>query len=92
MWVALIALFLSVRLMVSDSLLDGDTETKIEYIIVRQPGDANQDGAVDMGDVTKVERIILGLDAPTLFADANQDGIINMGDVTRIDRIILGLD
>ncbi len=67
----------TVVLTVSDSLLDGDTETKIEYIIVRQPGDANQDGAVDIGDVTKVERVILGLDAPKLFADADQEGIIN---------------
>jgi hypothetical protein len=26
-------------------------------------GDANKDGVINMGDVTKVERIILGLDA-----------------------------
>jgi hypothetical protein len=56
------------------------------------PGDANLDGVVDMSDVTKVERIILGLDDPTRWADANQDGEINMADVTKIERIILGVD
>ena len=56
------------------------------------PGDANLDSVVDMADVTKVERIILGLDDPTSCADANQDGEINMSDVTKIERIILGVD
>ena len=55
-------------------------------------GDANGDGEVNMGDVTKVERIILTLDPPTPGADPNQDGEINMGDVTKIERIILGID
>jgi hypothetical protein len=54
-------------------------------------GDANGDGVVNMGDATKVMRIILGLDTATLGADANGDGIINMGDVTKIMRIILGI-
>ena len=53
-------------------------------------GDANEDGVVNMGDVTEVERIILGLDSPTREADANEDGVINMGDVVTIERIILG--
>lgn len=56
------------------------------------PGDANLDSVVNMADVTKVERIILGLDDPAPCADANQDGEINMADVTKIERIILGLD
>jgi len=59
---------------------------------VFHPGDANLDSKLNMGDVTKVERIILGLDPPTVGADANEDGKINMGDVTKIERIILGLD
>ena len=57
-----------------------------------QPGDANGDCEVDMSDVTKVERIILGLDPTTPCADCNQDGEIDMSDVTCIERIILGLD
>jgi len=60
--------------------------------ICLQPGDANCDGEVDMGDVTKVERIILELDPPTLGADANRDGEIDIRDVTKIERIILQLD
>jgi hypothetical protein len=53
-------------------------------------GDVNQDGSVSMGDVAKVERIILGLDPPTPSADVNGDGVIDMSDVTKIERIILG--
>ena len=56
------------------------------------PGDANEDGVVDMSDVTKVERIILELDDPTPCADAKQEGEINMADVTKIGLIILGID
>jgi hypothetical protein len=51
-------------------------------------GDANGDGQVNMGDVIKVERIILGIDAATPGADANNDGLINMGDVIKIETII----
>ena len=53
-------------------------------------GDANGDGVVDIGDVTYVEREILGLSPPTPGCDANEDGVINMADVTKIERIILG--
>ena len=53
-------------------------------------GDANGDGSINMGDVTKIERIILGLDAPTVGADANHDLTIDMGDVVKVERIILG--
>jgi len=56
------------------------------------PGDANEDGVVDTGDITKVKRIIMGLDDPTCGADANQDGVIDTGDITKIKLIIMGLD
>jgi hypothetical protein len=56
------------------------------------PGDANGDGAVNALDITKVERIIAGLDAETPGADANQDGNINALDITKTERIIAGLD
>ena len=56
------------------------------------PGDANGDGNINALDITKVERIIAGLDAETAGADANQDGNINALDITKIERIIVGLD
>jgi len=59
--------------------------------ITATPGDANEDGAVNALDITKVERIIAGLDAPTAGADANQDGNINALDITKTERIIAGL-
>ena len=79
----------TVALMVTDSLLDTDTQTKVDYLTVRLAGDANANFVIDMADVTKVERIILRMDPPTIWADANQDGEINMGDVTTIEWIIL---
>ena len=56
------------------------------------PGDANGDSVINALDITKVERIIGGLDAQTPGADANQDGNINALDITKIERIIAGLD
>jgi len=55
-------------------------------------GDANGDGVVDALDITKVERIVAGLDAQTPGADANQDGNINALDITKTERIAAGLD
>lgn len=55
-------------------------------------GDANGDGVVDTGDITKVKRIYMGLDPPTPCADVNQDGFIDTGDITKIKRIYMGLE
>ncbi len=55
-------------------------------------GDANGDGMVNALDITKVERIIVGLDAETAGADANGDGNVNALDITKVERIIVGLD
>jgi subtilisin family serine protease len=55
-------------------------------------GDANGDGVVNAIDITKVERIVVGLDTETSGADANGDGVVNALDITKIERIIVGLD
>ncbi len=55
------------------------------------PGDANGDGEVNAVDITKVERIIAGLDVSTPGADANQDGNIDALDITKVERLIVGL-
>ncbi|MFC2031945.1 dockerin type I repeat-containing protein [Chloroflexota bacterium] len=55
-------------------------------------GDANDDGVINAIDITKVERIIAGLDTETGEADANQDGNVNTLDITKVERIIAGLD
>jgi uncharacterized delta-60 repeat protein len=64
----------------------GDSDTTVT------PGDGNGDGSVNALDITKVERVIVGLDAETLGADANGDGNINAMDITKIELIIAGLD
>ena len=58
------------------------------YII----GDANNDGNVNVGDLTAISHYILERpDASFLFqaADANQDGNVNVGDLTAVSHIIL---
>jgi len=62
--------------------------TQIETVL---PGDANGDGNVNALDITKVERIIAGLDTETPGADANQDGNVNALDITKVERMIAGL-
>ena len=59
---------------------------------VSLPGDATGNGEIDAVDITKVERIIAGLDAQTPGADANQDGKMNACDITRVERIVAGLE
>ena len=65
----------------------GDTVTVTSVI----PGDANGDGVVNALDITKVERIIAGLDAETPGSDANSDGAVNALDITKVEMIIAGL-
>ena len=80
----------TVTLKVTDAAGNTNTKTKTGYIAVYNRGDANQDGNINSLDVTKVKRIIVGLDGPTPGADANSDGNINALDITRIELIIAG--
>lgn len=64
---------------------------EITFKVVRA-GDASGDGRINALDITRIERIITGLDAATPSADANQDSKINALDITKVERIITGLD
>jgi len=61
-------------------------------VAVSLRGDATGDGKIDACDITKVERIIAGLDTQTPGADANQDGKMNACDITKVERLVAGLD
>jgi len=50
------------------------------------------DGLVNSLDITKIERIIVGIDARTPEANANEDDVVNSLDITKVERIIAGLD
>jgi len=54
-------------------------------------GDANNDGVVNMGDVTSIERMILGLQPSDVNAYVNGGTSLNMGAVIKVERMILGL-
>lgn len=54
-------------------------------------GDVNNDGTVNVSDVTALVNVILGKGLDTWNrADVNEDGAINVSDVTALVNIILG--
>lgn len=55
-------------------------------------GDANNDGTVNVGDLTAIAHYILERPDPTFkfqAADANEDGKVNVGDLTAVSHIII---
>lgn len=63
--------------------------------VIKKPfqlGDANEDGVVDVADITAIASFILG-NEPEVFnmvaADANEDGDIDVADITTVANIIL---
>jgi PKD repeat protein len=80
----------TITLTVTEGLLTSNTLTKTAYISVYKAGDANKDGTVNSLDITKVERIIMTLDATAPGADSNGDGNVNALDITRIEQLIMG--
>lgn len=64
-------------------------------LLEKLPGDANDDGRVDVNDVTTTINYILGKN-PSPFnsdnADVNNSGDVNVMDVTLIINIILGIE
>ena len=65
------------------------TPTPVTPIPTPINGDTNEDGIVNSTDLTKVERIIMGLDPVTSSADVNGDGNINALDLTQIELVIM---
>ena len=79
---------------VTVKVTDGQLSSSKDFTIKinEKPGDANGDGVINALDLTKVARIIVGLDSATYGSNANQDGETNSADITKIERIIAGLD
>lgn len=67
------------------------TWTGITLAINSCRGDANEDGALNAIDITKLERQIVGLDALSSNSDVNQDGKVNAIDITWLEMGIGGL-
>lgn len=70
--------------------VDGEEEPQVEAL----RGDINQDGSINIADVTALIDYVLSHDATaisTASADCDQDGDITIADVTAlIDRILAG--
>ena len=74
-----------------DAVVVNDGQANKVWLNEPVPGDADDDGFIDALDITRVERIIAGLDAPTPGADANGDGSVYSVDITKVERIIARL-
>ena len=70
----------------------GPNSKQLPWPVDGLKGDANEDGAVDVADITAIASYILG-NEPTPFnafnADANDDGSIDVADITTVASIIL---
>lgn len=65
------------------------------FVYAGSKGDVNDDGAINILDVTRTTNIILGrAPAPTSYelwaSDFNSDGVTNILDITNITNVILG--
>jgi hypothetical protein len=55
------------------------------------PGDANNDGAVSIGEVQQAINMFLGTQAPGNGVDCKSDGIVSIGEVQKVINAFLGL-
>ena len=60
------------------------------YRLIAIKGDVNEDGEVNVSDVTALVSMILGNTAQNEMADVNEDHEVNVSDVTALVSIILG--
>ncbi len=69
------------------------TECKVNWLMISSNrGDVNDDGQVNVSDVTVLINMILGTVAMNdAVADVNADGQVNVSDVTALINIILGV-
>ena len=76
----------------NSSTVTVESVTSLLEVPAYKIGDANNDGNVNVGDLTAISHYILERpDASFLFqaADANQDGNVNVGDLTAVSHLIL---
>ena len=65
-------------------------ETTVSSVAQFATGDVNEDGYVNVGDVTELYKVITGVDMSyARNADVNGDGVINTGDVSALYQLIL---
>ena len=52
-------------------------------------GDANEDGVINVLDITTTELMAAGLRPPTFAADVNRDAVIDSLDVTAVEILVV---
>ncbi len=68
----------------------GGVYSKEIEVTVYKRGDANLDGKLNAMDITKMERILAGIDTPTPPADVDKNGNVNQEDMEMLINKILG--
>ncbi len=65
-------------------------ETTVSSVAQFANGDVNEDGYLNVGDITELYKVITGVDLTYAHnADVNGDGVINTGDVSALYQLIL---
>ncbi len=67
-----------------------DTLSRPGYVTVTVRGDFNGNGAVDVGDVSKVAYMVVGKAAADLAADFNRNSAVDIGDAAKIAYYFVG--
>ncbi|UUX92573.1 PKD domain-containing protein [Methanoplanus endosymbiosus] len=67
-----------------------DSITKADYITVFLKGDFNGNGIVDIGDVSRVAYMVVGLTPVDMAADFNGNGEVDTGDAAKIAWYFVG--
>ncbi len=80
----------NVTLIVTDEF--GNNFSIKRKVMVYERGDANLDGEINAIDITKIKRIIAGLDSAIQTADVDKNGLINDEDLEHLINKILGLE
>lgn len=66
----------------------------VTEVLLVVKGDANANGALDSGDMTRIKAVLMGKTSLTaegsFAADANASGVHDSGDMTRIKAVLMG--
>lgn len=63
---------------------------KENYISIHQNGDLNNNGIIDIGDVSRVAYMVAGKIPENLEADFNGNGVVDIGDASKIAYYFIG--
>lgn len=58
---------------------------------IRNFGDINKDGKINISDATALQKMLAGASAPSIDYDFNYDGVVDIKDMTMLQRYLCGM-